>query len=589
MNKTRINDLDIIKYLSIIFNPNNYPLNKEKLLQITEGIFKEEQLCEEVFGVFCFSDEDYYIEQNSILSPAILDKAIKNTLELWSKYSYVFVFSAKYNSSEEGNVFNQVIQKYKKSLHKEKLKEYFKTAILNIKTENYLREKSRLDLESIDKGDFRDVWRFYNYYSPYEYNRCLAKLFSSIKILDYFSWGEFVEFLPRKFLKLIYNADDYFSRGSSSSFLKAVASDSSDYLISLALINTIQKINGKRTRISLKPIFNIIEELEEERQFYWLGLLISNIEYNLNKDLRDDFYKKAKQMLKDKLLNLPVHDNALDELIKGLRHTSRDCHLCCLSIFNEIKVLNKDLAIKMAKEVLNDYDKKISCEDNHNLCMCSEKEVEYCNAVIQSIIFLNNEAQVDINKTLNQWLKDVLISKDTFNYSASLRIQTQDKALHLFMVVFCVLESIQKNNSSTIKVQFINEIINAYLDYLNDFSYYSNNQIWLSVENIFKWKIMEDFIDVQLQKEYNSTTPNFKLLAHLLSLSKKKNKQIKEFIYSYFKKYHLYWDMHKIEDWLFIWQKLQDREKLELCISKFPDCRQRELAKFYQLKTSTLP
>lgn len=559
-------------------------MSKNKLLQITKGLFRTEEQYSAVFASLCFSGEYYYLKENSVLTPRVIEKSINNTLEFWDNYSYVFIFSTEYNSSEDRKNFKELVLKYKKSPHKKKLKEYLKKAILSVKTENYLDKKSRLDLDWVEKSDFRDIWQFYNYYSPFEYNKCLAMLFNVLEILKYYSWGEVIEFLPHKFLKLMYNANFYFFEGSPNYFRKEVTSDSSDYLVALALANTIQKINEKRTKISLKPIFDIIEKLEKERQYYWLGLLISNIEYNLNRNLNSNFHKKARQLLKNKLLKQQKYEVAINDLISGLKLTQRDCHLCVLSIFNEIKVANKELAFKLAQEILKDYDEKIFSSDNYNLCMHSEKETEYCNAVLQSLIYLNNEGKIDINKIFNKWMLHILIPKDIFNYSLSLRIHTQNKVFHLFTVIFNIFEYLQKVNSSTVKSDVINETALSYMGYLNDFSYYTNNQIWFSVQNVFKLKVMKKFIDSQIIKEYNSASPNFQLMAYLLSVSKKKNKNVKEFICSYFDKYFEYWNIHKIEKWLSVCKYLGDNERLKLCISKFHPCRREALAKFYELE-----
>lgn len=223
---------------------------------------------------------------------------------------------------------------------------------------------------------------------------------------------------------------------------------------------------------------------------------------------------------------------------------------------------------------------------NYNLCIHTDKEVGYCNAVIKAIIFLNEENKIDIYKIFDSLFKKVVIDENAFNYSFSKKIELQNKTFHLFMVALLVFEHFKLSNIK-IKDSYLQKIVKNYIESINNFIDHLDGQQWLSIENIFKLKILQerDYMEKEIEYIYNLTSPNFKFLAFLLKINKQrnKNKKIIQFISDYFEKYKKYWDRDKFENWCIIWNYLNRKDKLMYCISQFPEWKQNEYKKMYNL------
>ena len=66
---------------------------------------------------------------------------------------------------------------------------------------------------------------------------------NKLKILNIYNWAEMIDLLPHKFLKLIFNADFFFFENNANLFLKLLDKNSSEDVISFALLNIISNIN----------------------------------------------------------------------------------------------------------------------------------------------------------------------------------------------------------------------------------------------------------------------------------------------------------------------------------------------------------
>ena len=51
------NDFNIIKFLSIVFNANLYPMHKDKIKQTAENIFTDEKIAEGIVKEFVWADD----------------------------------------------------------------------------------------------------------------------------------------------------------------------------------------------------------------------------------------------------------------------------------------------------------------------------------------------------------------------------------------------------------------------------------------------------------------------------------------------------------------------------------------------------
>lgn len=584
------NDFNIIKFLSIVFNANLYPMRKDKIKQTAKNIFKNEKIVEEIINEFAWADDKYWLNSLNILSVENVTKAVKNTFSKWQDSKYIYALCILYNSNEDKCLFYKNLSSLFNNKKKAILAGYIKQEISKIEQNKCVKE----EYINVKLDEFIDYERLFNYFRPGVYNSCLSRLFSINRELNCISWHQIIEILPNNLLKFICNFSYHFYKKPIVYYLKQIQRNSSDAIISLAILNTILNLSRnndiKIFRKAFNKIFDVINILPNKRKFYWYGILLSNMEYCIarNGETPIIFEKVGKNKL-IKLLSCQNAHKYINYLKKGLKNSSRGCYCKYLIVFMQVSKTNKDLAIKLAKEILMDYTEKLKSSESHNLCFFTKHENDYCNAVIDSLLYLLFENNLDIYKLLKKMYFYVHIDMDAFEYNYSNLLSKKDKIIHLYIVTLFTLECM-KNKGLNLNQRYVNKIIKEYFEFLNNFLPHFENQEWHSLSNIVNLKIVKDsgYIDNEIEYIYNNDNPNFEVLAFLLSKRKnfKQNTKIYGFIDDFFQKYNRYWDIYKYENWLKIWIWLDNERNIKTCLSILPKSKQEEYCNLYNINKS---
>ena len=90
------NDFNIIKFLSIVFNANLYPMRKDKIKQTAKNIFKDEKIAENIINEFVWADDKYWLNSLNTLSVENVIKAVKNTFLKWQDSKYIYALCVLY-------------------------------------------------------------------------------------------------------------------------------------------------------------------------------------------------------------------------------------------------------------------------------------------------------------------------------------------------------------------------------------------------------------------------------------------------------------------------------------------------------------
>lgn len=104
-------ELNIIKFLSIIFNANNYPMPEVKIKCIAKGIFKDDLYVDKILKEFVWSDKRYYLNPLDILSVHKVSQSIYKTLSNWNKSGYVWSLCTLYNSTDDKTLFYNLLKR----------------------------------------------------------------------------------------------------------------------------------------------------------------------------------------------------------------------------------------------------------------------------------------------------------------------------------------------------------------------------------------------------------------------------------------------------------------------------------------------
>ena len=580
------NDFNIIKFLSIVFNANLYPIHKDKIKQIAKNIFKNEKTVEDIINEFAWADDKYWLNSLNILSVENVLKAIKNTFSNWQDSKYIYALCVLYNSNEDKCLFYKNLSPI---FHRKKniLADHIKQEISKIEQNKYVKE----EYINVKLEEFIDYERLFNYFRPYAYNSCLNRLFSINRELDCISWNQIIEILPHNLLKFICNFSYHFYKKPIEYYLKQIQRNSSDALITLAILNTILNLNRDNDiKILIKgfnKIFDSINILPNKKKFYWYGILLSNMEYCIaqNGEVPVIFEKVGKNKL-IKLLSCQNAYKYINYLKKGLKNSSRECYCKYLIVFLQVSKSNKALAIKLAKEILMDYIEKLKSNKSHNLCFFTKHEDDYCNAVIDALLYLLNENNLNIYNLLKKMFAYVYIDREDFEYRYSNLLNKKDKIIHLYTLTLFLFENM-KIKGLKLNQKFVNKVIKGYFEFINDFLSPFGNQEWHSLSNVMNLEIVKNskYISMEIEHVFMNSDPNFEILAFLLSSQSNFTRyaQIYNFIDNFFQKYKLVWSNNKFENWLKIWVWLHNDQNIKICLSKFSKLKQDEYCNIFKI------
>ena len=133
-------ELNIVKFLSIIFNANTYPMPEVKIQCIAKGIFKDDLYVDKILKEFAWSDKRYYINSLDILSVHNVSQSIYKTLLNWDKSDYVWSLCTLYNSTDNKTLFYNLLKKNCTPKRKAILSQYIKQEVTTAKENKYAEE-----------------------------------------------------------------------------------------------------------------------------------------------------------------------------------------------------------------------------------------------------------------------------------------------------------------------------------------------------------------------------------------------------------------------------------------------------------------
>ena len=254
-------------------------MRKDKIKQTAKNIFKDEKIAENIINEFAWADDKYWLNSLNTLSVENVIKAVKNTFLKWQDSKYIYALCVLYNSNEDKCLFYKKLRPIFNNKKKSILAGYIKQEISKIEQNKYVKE----EYINVKLDEFIDYERLFNYFRPGAYNSCLSRLFSINRELNCISWHQIIEILPNNLLKFICNFSYHFYTKPIVYYLKQIQRNSSDAIISLAILNTILNLsrnnNIKMFRKAFNKIFDAINILPNKRKFYWYGILLSNMEY----------------------------------------------------------------------------------------------------------------------------------------------------------------------------------------------------------------------------------------------------------------------------------------------------------------------
>ena len=129
-------EMNIIKFLSVVFNANNYPLPEKKINSIAKGIFKDDKFVSDILKEFVWSSEKYWINSVDILTPNNVINAIYSSIHKWNCSSNIWSLCILYNSQDEKCKFYDLLKRKCTKKHKNIFIDYIKQEITNVKEDN---------------------------------------------------------------------------------------------------------------------------------------------------------------------------------------------------------------------------------------------------------------------------------------------------------------------------------------------------------------------------------------------------------------------------------------------------------------------
>lgn len=420
------------------------------------------------------------------------------------------------------------------------------------------------------------------YFEPFIINPCLSNIITLLASFSTIRWNDFIDILQNPLLCHYYN---YFYENKTQNkqdnfFLKVLNEESPNNTIALAFLNTIHSINRhsqadkNKAIIISKKLAKSLDKLSEQRKMYWLGILLSNYEYSLNKEFADDFESILQKQLGKSLLELK---RLPKDLIKGLKSSPRDCNIRHLKVYNLIYKQNKKLAFTLAEEILKDYQTQLLEKDDFHQPFSEKYAVSYTNAVIEAIVFLAYNKKNKIYSCFDKLFDSLILEREAFKYNFSDYLKTKRALIHLFCVVFIVFQNLE-NNRIKINEQKVKKYFSSFMEYINRYLRNIDDDLEACFENVFKLDIFKQqrIVEEEIKHIYNLPFPEFKLLSILLKFSQenKFTNEVKAFICEYFYKYHKFWDNYKIKNWISICINLKNREEIMICLNMLPEWEQ---------------
>lgn len=586
---------NLIKFISIVYHPNKFPLPQKKFVKILKEFFPKKEDRKLIYNNFIFSSGYYWIEiNNHLFEPLKYAKEVCKTLKNTQQSSFIWSIAIAYNNHDlKYQFYKTILKRLKDRKIKSIFCEFLYKEINGLKDielykENYYNlQNLKQDFETYNNLN-RMGWELERIVKP-----AIANLLDILCVVNKSKWDGTLKNFKSPFIITILNL--YYllgKRKNSYNNLFDFSSKSGDGIITLAIFNYFNLIvehSGKT--LIIKNLLSRIDQLNYKR-FYWYGIILSNAEYHIhNEEIFLKLNKIIRKNLIEELTNAKNKVVALNYFQKGLKLTPRNTSYKHLNIYNEFLKIDKSLSIKLMQIIVDNYADIITRERCYIPYFPvngkpDREGIDYTNSVIQAVAQLKSENKLDILKYFNKLLNNFHLSKEDYLYNFSKMIAEKSQVLHIFIVLLYVIENLEKT-SNKIDRNMTNVFFDKFIEYANIHLQHENDDLVTSLDYIFNLKI--SFETNMLYKAIitlaNHTIPPFKSLSILISKVPEtyKVKEILNFIEDYFDRYNKYWlelknnyKSYKFKKWYDIWFILKDKNRAKICVNQFPKHEQQK-------------
>ena len=582
---------NLIKFLSIIFNPKKYPISEPKVIKLVKILFKSIKTQNLIINDILFTEYGYYIENTKILNSTNIIKALFSSNDIFKKPDLIWAFSPFFNSSENSYGYKKkLLNKLKKTNNKDFCLNIIK-AINSLKTEDLFRENRRYSDEILNinqKSNILEKYRNYdNWGIWYDINPIILRLLGLLYELNKNNWYEIINKFKNPII--IHSINDDYRRNNKNQYsIPDKIKKIDDTSIALIILNSMEKINqNDLSKTAIQKYFtNILNQIDrlKYKKFYWYGILADSTYIPLYNDKREKFLPiLRKQIQKNIIKNLQKVNNkkfAIKYFIKGFH--SHFIHISFRHLDFYKKIKNKDLSDYIKKIIIDNYEKSIN-KGRFYAPLKDKTIIEYTNVLIDSICELTINKNFSVTKLFNKILKKFYLTKEDYIYHSSEMIQTKDCIMHFFTVMFYSIETLQKTKNAISKKD-INKYFDIFINFINLHTWFVDEQLRLAIDVIFQLDIVikNDILYKEINLLMNKAIPPFSLLAILISKVPQddKTEETRTFLKNYFEKYHKYWKDTKnsrniyknrhFEEWIDIAFIIKDKNMALKCIDNLP-------------------
>lgn len=583
-----------VKFISIIYNPKKYPLPKKKIVQILMGLFKNKNDRKLIFTNFTFSSKHYYINNvNGVFEPIKLSKIISNAIIKAKKPNEIWAFSIDYNDFDDKDAFiNETSKFINTSTEKGQFTNFLVEEINKLK-QPIIHKANYYDLNNL-KSDFKthEKLALVGWELERIMNKPLANILELLSVTNKGEWHNTISKIDNPLVANVLNLYYMQTKNANYKILSKILPNSTEGTISLAILNAFEIINQKSQNNNsihqvAKFLLDNLSKLNLKR-YYWYGIILSNAEYFIRNNSEAVLYieKRIKKEIIKNICDIKCKHIALKYLKQGLKNIPRDTSYKHLDIWQSIIKTDKSFALILMQEILDDYKKIIKNEQcylsliQHNGIQ-DNNVIDYTKNLINAITGLTLNNKIDIIKLIDEFLNNFHLTEEDYLYNSSKMISERRKVLHLFLVIFFVIENLITKKFK-IDGLTVNNYFDKFLKYINLHIWHEDDELTNSIDKIFKLEISIE--NGTLYKEidllFDMPIPPFKSLAILINKVPEnvKTKKIKYFIEEYFDKYYKYWIKSKViskkvkmKKWFEICMIIKDKNRAQICAETFPE------------------
>lgn len=582
----------LIRFFSIIFHPEKYPLPEQKVILLSEKLFADKNLKNLIIKDLQFTEYGYYIDNSIILKNEVIINALFSSKKFFVNPKFIWAFSPLFNKQDDAyDYLNKLLKELKKSNGKSFCRNAIKE-INFIKYQDLFKQYRRYDASTLSIENYSNVLEMYRNFDNwgiwYEVNPIILKILDIICNINKNSWYETITKFSNPVI--IHALNDNYKRINKhyKYLIPENTKNISNSSISLIILNYIDIINKNDLSLDsakryFKQILDNIDRLNYKK-FYWYGVLLDFLAlllYNPKKDKLLPIFQK--QLRKTFIKNILIVNNkklALKYFTQGFKNYFTNISYRHLNIYENIEKKDKYLANYIRKLIIDNYIKSINNEKFY-APLGQDDGIQYTNAIIGSICGLVINKQLSAIKLFDKLLNSFFITEEDYLYNSSEMIGSKRRIMQFFTVMFYCIETLQKTKNKISK-DTVDKYFDLFIKYINLHTWYADDNLKQAVDAIFKLDIVIDnnILSKEIEILMNMSIPSFSLLAILISKAPQteKAKQARSFLEKYFNKYNIYWVNNGVlykrklyEEWFNISLLIKNKAMAFECLKNIPN------------------